>query len=285
MNNSNSITPDGHEFLQSISVIAKPPETLWYIGSLPKRTPTVAIVGSRKPTAYGREITLRLASELARHGVIIVSGLALGIDGLAARGALEGGGITVAVMGTPIDQIYPRSNFTLAQDIMAHQGAILSEIGPGQPFHPKTSFLARNRLISALADVVIVVEAGERSGTLNTAGHAIEQGKELLVVPGNITSPMSAGCNQLIAQGATPLLRISDILEKLGIDTVQRSPQTVSGSPEEKLIYRLVKDGVSDGDELIKQSHLSAAEVSMSLTMLEIHGAIHPLGANRWGVK
>ena len=287
MKNINSISPESDEFLQRTAVIAKTPKRLWYIGELPAAAPTVAIVGSRRPTAYGREITLQLAKALAERGVIVVSGLALGIDGLAARGALDGGGVTVAILGTPINQIYPRTNFPLAQEILAKNGAIISEIGAGEKFFPKTSFLARNRLISALSDVVVIVEAGERSGTLNTAGHALEQGKELMAVPGNITSPLSIGCNRLIAQGATPVLSVDDVLAKLNL-APQSAAKTVAPAnltASEALIFRLISDGVADGDELIRQSQLAAADVSSVLTMLEIYGLIRALGANRWAAK
>ena len=285
MQNIKQISPQEDKFLQITTTIAKPPKQLWYIGKMPKPAPTVAIVGSRKPTAYGREITLRLAKELAENGVIVVSGLALGHDGLAHRGCLDGGGTTVAVLGTPIDQIYPRTNFALAQEIIDSGGAIISEIGSGEKFYPNTSFLARNRLISALADIIIVIEAGERSGTLNTAGHALEQGKDLMIVPGNITSPLSAGCNRLISQGATPMLHVNDVLEKLGLNTKQTSLISAGNTPSEKKIFKLIRQGISDGDELISKSNLSASEVSMALTMLEINAVIRPLGANNWAIK
>jgi len=284
MENINNISPDKQEFLQRTTVIAKPPKSLWYIGKLPKLAPTVAIVGSRKPTVYGREITLQLSRELAERGVIIVSGLAIGHDALAAQGALEGGGITVGVVGNGLANQYPRTTWALREKIIANGGAVISEYPPDFPVY-KGNFLWRNRLISALSDVVVVVEAGERSGTLNTAGHAIEQGKELMAVPGNITSPLSIGCNRLIAQGATPVLSVDDIFERLGMNITQTSLISAGNTPAEKLVYKLIRLGISDGDELISRSDLAVSDVSMALTMLEITGSIRPLGANRWAAK
>ncbi|MDR3125677.1 MAG: DNA-protecting protein DprA, partial [Candidatus Nomurabacteria bacterium] len=159
MNNINKISPDKQVFFQRTLSIAKPPKCLWYIGKLPSNVPTVAIVGSRKPTEYGRGITLKLAAQLAARGVVVVSGLALGHDALAARGALDGGGTTVAVLGSGLNDITPHSNIDLGREIVRRGGAIISEYEPNIPVH-QGSHLARNRLISALADVVVIVEAG-----------------------------------------------------------------------------------------------------------------------------
>lgn len=179
------------------------------------RPKSLAIVGTRKPTAYGREIAYNLAYAAARQGVVVISGLAYGIDSIAHRGALDAGGVTVAVLGTPIDQIYPRAHLGLAEEIIEKSGCILSELAPGAKFYAKACFLQRNRLISGLADVVVIPEAAERSGSLNTAAHALEQGREIFAVPGDITRPMSAGCNRLIRQGAMPYLGVEDVLEVL----------------------------------------------------------------------
>ena len=186
----NRIDPDKHEYLQIISTIAKKPKALYYTGKLPpKRQPTVAIVGTRKPSSYGKEVAHRLAFELAREGVVIVSGLALGTDGIAHRGALEAGGTTIAVLANSVDSIYPRSHKDLGNQILTSDGAILSEYEP--PTEPRMyQFLARNRIISGISDAVIIVEATSRSGTLSTATHALDQGRELFAVPGNITSMM-----------------------------------------------------------------------------------------------
>ena len=143
-------------------------------------------MGTRKSTKYGSEIAYRLAYEVAKRGAIVVSGLAYGIDSVAHRGALDAGGITVAVLGTPIDKIYPRAHLGLAEKIIETGGVVMSELAPGAKFYPKVSFLERNRLISGLADVVVIPEAAERSGSLNTAAHALEQGREVFAAPGDI---------------------------------------------------------------------------------------------------
>lgn len=193
----NTITPDKHKYLQIIDSIANKPRILHYMGILPKeRITSVAIIGTRKPTSYGKEIAHMLAYELAKRGVIVISGMALGIDAIAHRGALEAGGTTLAVLGNGLDTIYPSSHKDLARQIIAQGGALISEYAPEELARPHY-FLQRNRIVSGLSDAVIVVEAASRSGTLNTAAHALEQGREIFAVPGNITSPLSSGCNIL----------------------------------------------------------------------------------------
>jgi len=286
MNNIKKTPPDSQEFLQRTSGIAKPPKCLWYIGKLPKNGPSVAIVGSRKPTEYGRYVTQKLASGLAARGVIVVSGLALGHDALAHRGALDGGGITVAVLGSGLGNITPFTNQDLAEEIARKGGAIISEYEPSMDVHPG-SHLARNRIISALADVIVVVEAGIKSGTLNTAMHALEQGKELMAVPGNITSPLSVGCNKLIVQGAAPVTCVDDVLEKLGLVAIGENDGDLPmfNSDAERLIVEMIKSGVSDGDQIIAELGLTASEFNRAITMLELAGIVRALGANRWVVK
>ena len=192
---------------------------LYYYGNLPKKCPTVAIVGSRKNTTYGYEVAYNAAYQAAKAGAVVVSGLAYGIDSIAHRGALDAGGITVAVLGTPITEIYPKAHVGLAKEIIKSGGAIISEYGPADLPSGKTEtmvrFLHRNRIISGLSDVVLVAEAADRSGSLNTATHALGQGKELLVAPGDITKESSRGCNKLLAQGALAYTCPEDLLDLL----------------------------------------------------------------------
>ena len=286
MQNIKKVAPQDNEFLQRIADIDNPAKCLWHIGNLPKRRPTVAVVGSRKPTTYGRAVSQQLVSELARRGIIIVSGLAIGHDGLAHRTCLDAGGTTVAVIGNGLNDIYPHRNQGLANDIINSGGAIISEYPPDAPVYP-SHFLERNRLISALADVVVVIEAGERSGTLNTASHALAQGREVMAVPGNITSPLSRGCNKLIAEGATPILSAQDILDVLNIHddsqaSVQANRQIRFDSPDAQRIYDLIVAGHNDGDKLSQLSQLSASELSIALTMLELNGYIRAVGNNKF---
>lgn len=244
---------------------------------------SVAIVGTRKPTAYGRDVTDKIASGLARCGVTIVSGLALGVDGLAHSAAVAAGGRTVAVQANGLDHIYPSSHRQLAADILATNGGILSEYEPGTPSLAH-QFLERNRIVSALGDILVVTEAAARSGTINTVMHALQQGKEVFAVPGNITNPMSAGCNKLIEQGATPIVDIEAFVDSIAPSNEPTQQLLLAQTPEEQAIVELLQNGVTDGDELQKKSRLDTVTFSTTLTMLELRGVIRPLGANNWGL-
>ena len=286
----NRIHPDEHNFTQRLASIANPPKSLCFMGNLPDSgAPVVAIVGSRKPSAYGREVTEQLASNLATAGCIIVSGLALGIDGIAQRAALKAGGTVIGVIPNELPDISPQTNYKLAMNIIENGGAILSEWkkGDGKVVN-RWSFLERNRLVSGLADAVIITEAAERSGTLNTAAHALSQGRDVFAVPGNITSPLSAGCNALLKQGAYPATEAKDILQIIAPEQLKKPDQNqlpLGSSPEETIIINLIASGVRSGDQLQQQSGLSASNFSTALTMLEINGVIKPLGANNWTLK
>lgn len=263
--------------------IAKPPKKLHYIGKIPAgRVKSVAIVGSRKPTAYGKEVTYQLSYDLASRGIIIVSGLALGVDALAHQAALDAGGTTIAVLGGGLGSIYPAANRRLAENIVAKGGALISEYPPEAEARGY-QFLERNRIVSGLSDMVVVTEAAARSGTLSTVGHALDQGKEVGAVPGNITSPMSIGCNQIIRRGAQVILSFEDVLNI--IDPSRAPEQTaliLGANPAETAIIELLKVGVRDGDELLRKSGLEPSEFSTTLTMLEINGVVRPLGGNQW---
>ena len=282
----NNIAPDSHNFLQITSGIAKPPKTLYIMGNLPsERQPAVAIVGSRKPTSYGKEVTYRLAYDLASRGAVIISGLALGIDAIASRAALDAGGVTLAVLGNGLPRIQPQANYQLAQDIIAGGGAIISEYEP-ETAAMSHQFLERNRIVSGLSDAVLITEAAKRSGTLNTAAHALEQGRDLFVVPGNITSPLSAGCNQLLKQGAHAITDAEDILEIIAPNLQSgQSALPLGNTPEETIILDLLQKGLRDGDEIQRRSGIDAVTFSTSLTMLELNGSIRALGANQWTLR
>ena len=286
----NRIHPDEHNFTQRLASIANPPKSLCFMGKLPTSdAPVVAIVGSRKPSAYGREVTEQLASDLATAGCIIISGLALGIDGIAQKAALEAGGTVIGVIPNELPDISPQTNYKLAMNIIKNGGAILSEWqkGDGKVVN-RWSFLERNRLVSGLADAVIITEAAERSGTLNTAAHALSQGRDVFAVPGNITSPLSGGCNALLKQGAYPVTEAKDILQIIAPEQLKKPDQSqlpLGSSPEETIIINLIASGVRSGDQLQQQSGLSASNFSTALTMLEINSVIKPLGANNWTLK
>lgn len=286
MQKINRVLPENNQYLQILHSVDKTIKCLYYIGNLPaERRPTVAIVGTRKPTNYGNEIAYRLAYDLASKGVVIVSGLALGIDAVAHRGALDAGGTTIAVLGSGVDVISPQSHRALGERIINSGGAILSEYEPGVAAQ-KYTFLERNRIVSGLSEALIIVEAAQRSGTLNTASHALSQGKLVAAVPGNITSYASAGCNKLLQQGALLVTSADDILNELGIMKAPKTKQLVFGdNDDEESIIALLRNGVRDGAQLQQDSGLSAAAYNQSLTMLEIKGVVQSHGANNWSLR
>lgn len=294
-NKINQISPLEHDFTEVLGTIAVMPKTLYFYGKLPKnmskiRPKTVAIVGSRHNTRYGEEVAYKLAYELGRRGVIVVSGLAFGIDSIGHRGCLDAGGTTIAVLGTAIDNIYPKEHLPLAKEIIEKNGAIISEYAPGNNPITRFSFLYRNRLISGLSDIVVVVEAAERSGSLNTATHALEQGKEVFAVPGNITSPYSQGCNKLIQQGATPYTEPNDVLKLLFPEDFVKKHQNakkqglIGDNDVETAILTALSEGIRGGEDIMKLGKLPPEVFNQSITMLEIKGKVHSLGLNNWGL-
>jgi DNA processing protein len=279
----NSISGTDPEFPPRLQVIPHRPKRLYITGQLPDYNLGVAIVGTRKPTAYGRQVTAEIASRLAERGAVIVSGLAHGIDGIAHEASLKVGGHTIAVLPSGLDQVYPSAHRNLAERITTQGGALVSEYNPGTP-PLQYRFLERNRLVSGLADIVIVTEAGIRSGTMNTTMHALEQGKDIYAVPGPITSSMSAGCNALIAQGATPIVNIEQFVDHLLPKASAKQLTILADTREEQVILDLLLRGVSEGDELQSESKLDPTSYSQTMTMLEIRGVVRSLGANRWGL-
>lgn len=282
----NSVSPLKHKYLQIIDTIAKKPDRLYFVGNLPtERIPTVAIVGTRKPTAYGKEVTYQLAYDLAKRGVVIISGLALGTDAIAHQAAIDAGGTTIAILANSVETYYPRTNQQLAERIIASGGAILSEYEP--VVAPRDfQFLARNRIVSGLSDAVIVTEAAIRSGTLATVARALEQGREVFAVPGNITSPLSAGSNNMIKQGAFPVTNAEDVLAVIAPHLLAgQSKLSLGNTPLESAIIGLLQEGVRDGDELQQRSGASVSDFSEALTMLEIAGVIRALGGNNWTLR
>lgn len=215
------------DYPRRLKEIFDPPPGLFYLGRLPDGdAPAVAIVGSRRPTSYGLAAAEKLGRDMARAGVTVVSGMARGIDTAAHLGVLGDGGATVAVLGCGVDVVYPRENKKVMEKI-AVNGAVISEFPPGsapEAWH----FPVRNRIISGLVGALVVVEAAERSGALITADLALEQGREVLAVPGNITSPLSRGPNRLIKQGARLVEGPEDILEELGLGTLFNSREAES---------------------------------------------------------
>lgn len=260
------------------------PDRLWYRGKLPDDSrPVVTIVGTRRPTSYGRIITEQLATRLAERGVVIASGLALGVDGIAHQAALKAGGTTIAILASGVDVPSPNSHRQLAEDIVSSGGALISNFPPGT--HPmKFRFLERNWLETALSDSMIVTEATTRSGTMNTVSHALSQGRDVYAVPGSVLSPMSGGCNQLILTGATPIIDIDAWVEQHFPRKTGKSAPLIAFTPAEQSIIDLIEAGIIDGDEIHAKSGLKTAAYLQTITMLEITGSVRPLGNNKWSL-
>ena len=252
-----------------LQAIHGPPEKLYLRGrgdpELLSRN-AVAIVGARMCSSYGRQVARMIGRDVAAAGVVVVSGLARGVDGEAHRGALEAQGHTIAVLGCGIDRIYPAEHATLLRQI-EETSLIVSEYEPGvepAPFR----FPARNRIVAGLCAATIVVEAREKSGALITADFALEEGREVFAVPGEITSRLSDGTNALLRLGATPLTSAADVLESLGLTPPERRPPELSEAAA-SLLERLP----ATVDELIRASGISAAAVTAALAELELAGA------------
>lgn len=284
--NISRISADQAAYPARLRTIPDYPNQLYAAGNLAEieNRPTLAIVGSRKVTPYGRHVTDQLAREAAKQGVIIVSGLALGVDAIAHQAALAEQRTTMAVLPCGLDTIYPTSHHHLAAKIIDQGGALISEYPEGtKPF--KLNFIARNRIVTGLADAVLITEAAGKSGTLHTANFALEQGRTVMAVPGNITSEQSRGTNSLIKMGAVPVTDITDILAAMGLENQEAEERLLLGDTEEETrILKLLSSGISDASELLHKSELNPSLFNQSLTMLEINGKVRPLGAGHWGI-
>lgn len=270
------------DYPKLLKEISNPPERLWIRGNLNLDKPCLAIVGTRKPTSYGREAAKYFSLALSRAGFTIVSGLALGVDTIAHEAALEANGETFAVLGSGIDNIVPPSNQNLAEEI-SKQGAVITEFPPGSAAMPY-NFPQRNRIISGLSLGVLVVEAGKESGALITAGFAAAQGREVFAVPGPIFSLQSWGTNKLIQDGAKPVTSPEDILEEF---------QQFKLFPEKKLefpaienslqnLYNVIKEEAVGVDELVSKTNLSISEIQTSLAKLELQSLIKRMSDGRY---
>lgn len=279
------ITQGSPDYPERLRHIPDAPEQLFMTSdiSVILQQPTLAVVGSRKVTPYGRHITDMLARESAKQGITIISGLALGIDAIAHQAALAERGTTIAVLPCGLDTTYPASHHHLGEQIIKQGGALVSEY-PAETPPFKLNFVARNRIVTGLADAVLITEAASKSGTLHTANFALEQGKTVMAVPGNITSEQSHGTNNLIKMGATPVTNIQDVLAAMNLQVQAQEKQVFGDTEEENSILQLLGQGISDGSELLHKSELPAPAFNQALTMLEITGKIRPLGAGHWGI-
>ncbi len=274
------LTWDSSDYPSLLKNIPDPPPVLYVQGELLSRDEwALAVVGTRRATVYGREATRRLVGALAAGGVTIVSGLAYGIDTHAHQAALEAGGRTIAVLGSGVDIIYPAKNRQLAERI-ASRGAVVSEYPLGT--RPESgNFPRRNRIISGLSLGVLVVEGTRRSGAMITADYAADQGREIFAVPGNISSPNSAGPHQLIQQGAKLVASIGDVLEELNLTMVTQQSEAREIIPDNEVEAVLLEQLSSEPihvDELGRTAGLSISEVSSTLTLMELKGKVRQVG-------
>lgn len=270
------LTWDDPDYPASLRNIDRSPPVLYVRGALlPEDELAVAVVGTRHASSYGREVAHSLGSELARAGVTVVSGLALGVDAIAHRAALDAGGRTLAVLGSGVDQIYPAQNRQIGMDITSH-GALISDYAMGTKPEAR-NFPPRNRIISALSRAVVIVEAGERSGALITAEFAADQGRELYAVPGSILNSNSAGCNNLIRQGATPLLSVDDLLQQLNVERagVQRAVRSaIPAEPQESKLLAFLTLEPLHMDEIARAAAVPSHTVSSLLAIMELKGLV-----------
>ncbi len=265
--------------------IHNPPYILYQRGKFSfNQSPMLAIVGARKYTPYGSQVAFKIAKELAKLGIIIVSGMALGIDAFAHQGAIQGEGKTLAILGNSLDDrnIYPRYNFNLSREIIQN-GALLSEY-PLETPAGRMTFPARNRIVAGLTLGTLVIEAGEKSGTLITAQMALEYNREVLAVPGSILSPESKGTNNLIKNGAKVVTGLKDILEEINFSFIP-SPVTPTQKPanlEEEKIMKILSSTPIHIDNIAKLVKLQTAIVASNLAMLEIKGWIKNIGGQNY---
>jgi DNA processing protein len=274
------LTWDDELYPRRLKEIDQPPRVLYMRGKLkPEDFWSVAVVGTRRVSAYGRQVADELAMFLANNGVTVISGLARGVDAIAHQSSLKAGGRTMAVLGCGVDRIYPPEHSQLAEKIMA-SGAILSDYAPGTP-PDASNFPPRNRIISGLSMATVVVEAGQTSGSLRTAQFAADQGREVFAVPGNIFAPQSKGTNRLIADGAHPMLSVQDLLDILDLRRVTEQREVhkiLPGNETEEKLLRVLSHEPMHMDEIRTQTSLPIERVSASLVMMELKGLVKQVG-------
>lgn len=274
------ITPDDKSYPKLLKEIDNSPIIIYVKGELkPADEVAIAIVGSRRVTSYGKEIASKISSELASSGVTIVSGLALGVDAVAHEAALDVGGRTLAVLGNGLDSVYPSTHRALAQNIVKN-GALISEYPLGYPALPH-NFPQRNRIVSGLSLGVVVIEGTEKSGTLLTASHAAQQGREVFAVPGPVTSPNSGAPHILLRQGAKLVTSARDILEELDLEHRTKNiehREILPESKEEMEILKLLELEGLDIDSIVRISGIETPVVLATLTSMELKGIVRNSG-------
>lgn len=266
------------DYPEQLRNIFNPPIGIFTKGNLPDFQNSIAVIGARKASDYGKTAAYKLSYELASHGISIVSGMARGIDSCSHRGALDGNGITVAVMGSGFKNIYPKENTSLADEIIK-KGCVITEYMP-DVLPLAYNFPARNRIISGLTRAILVIEAGEKSGSLITVSCALEQGKDVFAVPGNIFSYGSYGTNKLIQDGAKPITNVQDILDEFKID--YREKRIESLDEYEGEILNLLKLGGMKVEQILENSDLNSNVILTTLSKLECRGLIKKVYGNHY---
>lgn len=272
------ISMDAPDYPERLRILKDAPFGIYVKGNLPSDAPTCGMVGARACSAYGKAMSERFASTLARAGVQIISGMALGIDGMCSSSAMSAGGRTFVVLGSGVDVIYPRENTTLYYEILMRGGGIISEYPPGTvPL--AWQFPHRNRLIAALSDLLLVMEARKQSGTLSTVGYALDLGKDVFALPGRITDPLSESCNQLIREGAGMLTRPEDVLSVLtgkGHEVLSRENEerkmTGPSEPAARRLYQAMEWESKSLEEICRKAEMKAEEAAGTITLLVLDG-------------
>ena len=274
------LTWEDEAYPQRLKEIDQPPPVLYIRGEyLPDDLFAVALVGTRRVTPYGRQITEELSAFLAANGITVISGLARGVDAIAHQTALKSGGRTIGVLGSGVDKIYPPEHRALTER-MVERGAIISDYAPGTP-PDASNFPPRNRIISGLSLAVVVVEAGETSGALITAGFAAEQGRDVFAVPGSILAPQSKGTNKLIQNGALPLLSVNDLMQALDLNRVgehKAARKIIPTDETEARLMSILGDEPLHVDEIRNQAGLPIEKVSATLALMELKGMVRQVG-------
>ena len=274
------LTWEDEAYPQRLKEIEQPPPVLYIRGEyLPDDLFAVAIVGTRRITPYGRQITEELAAYLAANRITVISGLARGVDAMAHQTALKAGGRTIGVLGSGVDKIYPPEHRALAEKMTEH-GAIISDYAPGTP-PDASNFPPRNRIISGLSLAVVVIEAGETSGALITAEFAAEQGREVFAVPGSILAPQSKGTNKLIQHGALPLLSVHDLMQALDLTRMgehKAARKAIPSDETEARLMNVLSEQPLHVDEIRNQTELPIEKVSATLALMELKGMVRQVG-------
>lgn len=274
------LTASNKEFPDQLRNIPNPPEKLYYSGDVTlMQEQSIAVVGTRKMTEYGKRVVQEMVECWVKCGLVIVSGLAMGIDAQAHRSCIETNGKTIAVIPSHVSEIEPKVNKNLALKIIDSKGLILSEHPPKTEVYPH-SFLERNRLISGLASAVVIIEAAQKSGALSTANHALEQGKEIFAVPGPIYWPYSQGTLRLIEQGAIPLYNPKQVLDSLNIAAPEYNKIALNLTENEKMVLDLIENSSTELDSIINLSNLKTQELLTIITSLEMKNMITRRGTN-----